>query len=396
MEEVDFLVIGAGPAGATAAREAARAGIATLVLEKDAEVGAKRVCAAGLRPGFCEEFGLPRGLVHCDTPRLALFDFSGREHEVLFGPGHTTTREELDGTIAALARDEGATVRTQSLFRTYERVRGGVVVSYADLVSGERRSVRARWAFLAQGATAKLESTALADARWSEGLMTTLQHRVYLDQPAAPIAYRTLELHYFPARDGRAIVAWMFPKRDHLAIGLGVSGKLEGRALREELRAFSERVRARLCPQAAIVRVKEEGHLLFGGWPRRRVVDGTAMLGGTAAGPVDATNGEGIFEAAMSGRIAASAVSERVPPAAAAALYGRRLRERFAHRLEHRVRVMRFLESRPRRFGILFEQLAANGRFSEALARESHERSLSDKLVLYASALKFGMRASFA
>ncbi len=32
------------------------------------------------------------------------------------------------------------------------------------------------------------------------------------------------------------------------------------------------------------------------------------MVGGTAAGLVDATNGEGIYEAAMSGRFAADAV----------------------------------------------------------------------------------------
>src|SRR5215469_1457012 len=119
MESVEFLVVGAGPAGSTAAREAAAAGIETLVLEKDAIVGAKRVCAAGLRPGFCETFDLPRDIVHCDTPRLALFDSDGREHEVLFGPGHTSTREELDGTMALLAQRAGAEIRTQSLLKSF-------------------------------------------------------------------------------------------------------------------------------------------------------------------------------------------------------------------------------------------------------------------------------------
>src|SRR5215472_7502687 len=119
METVDFVVVGCGPAGATAAREAAAAGIETVVIEKDAVVGAKRVCAAGLRPGFCRTFDLPGELVHCDTPRLALFDDSGLEHEVTFGPGHTTTREELDGTMGALAIRAGADVRTRSLFRSF-------------------------------------------------------------------------------------------------------------------------------------------------------------------------------------------------------------------------------------------------------------------------------------
>jgi flavin-dependent dehydrogenase len=104
MEDVEFLVVGCGPAGGTAAR----AGIETLVLERDAVVGAKRVCAAGLRPGVCEEFSLPRSIVHCDTPTIALHSDNGRRYDFPVGPAHTTTREELDGAIGELARGESA------------------------------------------------------------------------------------------------------------------------------------------------------------------------------------------------------------------------------------------------------------------------------------------------
>ena len=396
LEEVEFLVVGCGPAGATAAREAARRGIETVVLEKDAVVGAKRVCAAGLRPGFCGEFDLPRSIVHCDTPRLALFDTGGREHEVFFGPGHTSTREELDGTMAALAVREGAQIRTQQLLRSYVVEGDRAIVEYADLRSGERKRIAARSVFLAQGATARLDATRVDDPRWSAGLMTTLQYRVYLDRPASRVAYETLELHYYPARDGRQIVAWMFPKRDHLAIGLGVTGKLEGTALREELGVFVERVRARLYPQATVVDVKREGHLLYGGFPRARVDDGPVMVGGTAAGLVDATNGEGIFEAAMSGRIAAESYAGlRANPRAAAERYARTLARRFNRRLEHRVKLMRFLEAKPARYRMLFEQLAASRRFSDALSREEHERTIGDRAHLYAQALRFAVRAAF-
>lgn len=393
VEEVEFLVVGCGPAGGTAAREAARAGVETLVLEKDSVVGAKRVCAAGLRPGFCETFDLPRSLVHCDTPRLALFDTNLREYEVFFGPGHTSTREELDGTIAQLAAEEGASVRTSALFKSLRREGERLFVEYADLRTGARRTVSARNVFLAQGSTAKLEDGEFAYDRWQDGLVTTLQYRVYLERPAAAIAYQTLEMHYFPTQDGRMTVAWMFPKRDHLAIGLGVMGKMPGAQLRLELDRFTQRVRERLYPGIAHT-VKTEGHLLYGSEPRPAIAAGGAMVGGTAAGLVDATNGEGIFEAAMSGRFAAQSVAGgRRGGGPAHARYERAVKSRFYRRLTHRARLMRYLERKPSRYALLFEQLAGAPRFADILQREDHERTMSDRFYLYAQALRFAARA---
>lgn len=395
VEEVELLVVGCGPAGGTAAREAAREGIETIVLDKDSTIGAKRVCAAGLRPGFCRTFDLPSSIVHCDTPRLALFDTNLREYEVFFGPGHTTTREELDGTIAQLAAREGAQLRTSSLFKRLQRDGSRLLVEYADLRSGEQRTIAARNVFLAQGSTAKLEDGEFAYDRWQDGLVTTLQYRVYLDRPAAAIAYQTLEMHYFPTQDGRMTVAWMFPKRDHLAIGLGVMGKMPGAQLRQELDRFTDRVRERLYPGIPHM-IKTEGHLLYGSEPRPAIAAPGAMVGGTAAGLVDATNGEGIFEAAMSGRIAAEAISSsRRGGRAAHERYERTVKQRFYRRLSHRSRLMRYLEQRPSRYAFLFEQLARAPRFADILQREDHERTMLDRLYLYGQALRFAARAHF-
>lgn len=393
LEEVEFLVVGCGPAGGTAAREAARQGIETVVLDKDSTIGAKRVCAAGLRPGFCRTFDLPRSIVHCDTPRLALFDTNLREYEVFFGPGHTTTREELDGTIAQFALREGAQLRTSSLFKRLRREGSRLLIDYADLRSGEQRTISAQNVFLAQGSTAKLEDGEFAYDRWQDGLVTTLQYRVYLDRPAAAIAYQTLEMHYFPTQDGRMTVAWMFPKRDHLAIGLGVMGKMAGAQLREELDRFTQRVRDRLYPGIPHT-IKTEGHLLYGSEPRPAIAAPGAMVGGTAAGLVDATNGEGIFEAAMSGRVAAQSVAAaRRSGVCAHEAYERTVKARFYRRLRHRAHLMRYLERKPSRYALLFDQLAKSPRFADILQREDHERTMLDRLYLYGQALRFAARA---
>jgi digeranylgeranylglycerophospholipid reductase len=396
MESTEFLIVGCGPAGGTAAREAARRGISTIVLERDQVVGAKRVCAAGLRPGFCEEFDLPREIVHLDPPTITLTTVK-RTYAFEVGPSHTTTREELDGTIGAFARREGADIRTSTLFRGLRRERDGIVVEYADTVAGERRTIRARSVFLAQGSSARLDEV---DSRfrhegWNAGLITCLQYRVYPERPALPQTYRTLEMHYYVSTiSKRNVIAWMFPKRDHLSIGLGIQAKVPGAELRAELDAFLATVEARLFAGIPYT-VRTEGNLLFGGLPRPTIGAEAVMVGGTAAGLVDATTGEGIHEAATSGRIAAEAVAAlrdgRIRDAALG--YERGVKRAFYGRLRHRQRLMTMLERKPARFDVLFDQLERTPRFAELLQRDRNAFSVREWLYLYGQAAKFSLSA---
>jgi flavin-dependent dehydrogenase len=271
-------------------------------------------------------------------------------------------------------------------------------VEYADLASGERRRVRARNTFFAQGSSARIEpDSPLSHPAWNQGLITCYQYRVYLERPAAPIAYQTLELHYYVAPSGRNVIGWMFPKRDHLSIGLGIQAKLRGAELRAELDAFLQTVQQRLFPGVPYT-IREEGNLLYGGVPRPTLSDGDIFIGGTAAGLVDATTGEGIAEAAMSGRFAAEAMAQARKGLVAlpAQLYERLTKTAFYGRLHHRHKLMTFLERRPRRFELLFEQLMRAPRLADLLQRDRDDFSLGEWAYLYAQAAQFGLRAAFA
>jgi flavin-dependent dehydrogenase len=348
-----------------------------------------------LRPGFCEEFNLPRSIVHCDTPTITMRGLSGKRYAFDVGTAHTTTREELDGTIAAFARAEGASITTSALYRGYVRDGDSTVVEYADLGSGERKKVRAKTVLLAQGSSARLAPGSPLDYdAWQAGLITCYQYRVYLDRPAIDETYKTLEMHYYLTDSRRNVIAWMFPKRDHLSIGLGVAGKCSGKELRAELDAFLPKVAERLFPGVAYT-IREEGNLLYGGAPRPRISDGDVMIAGTAAGLVDATTGEGIHEAATSGRIAAAAVAlaKRGRTKAPAQQYERDLKHIFYGRLRHRHKLMTFLERRPVRFDVLFEHLARAPRFASMLQRDRNDYSFGEWAYLYAQAALFSIRA---
>jgi len=80
-------------------------------------------------------------------------------------------------------------------------------------------------------------------------------------------------------------------------------------------------------------------------------------------------------------------------PRRAAQRYSRGLKGRFYARLKHRVTLMRFLERRPRLFGVLFEQLATTPRFAEILQREDSHLPMTDRFYLYGQALKFAANA---
>jgi menaquinone-9 beta-reductase len=108
----DVLVIGAGPGGAFAAREAARAGLATLLVERSPFPRAK-VCGGCLNHTAVEALqraGLGDRLARLGGPAITTVRLmQGRRHAAIsMPPGVAVSRRTLDAMLVAAAIEAGA------------------------------------------------------------------------------------------------------------------------------------------------------------------------------------------------------------------------------------------------------------------------------------------------
>ena len=97
---------------------------------------------------------------------------------------------------------------------------------------------------------------------------------------------------------------WVFPKGDHVNVGVG-GWEAEGPRLREHLGAALRGARAR--PRRARERCAATGCRCAA--RARRLARGRALLVGDAAGLVDPLSGDGMYEAFVSARLAAERVA---------------------------------------------------------------------------------------
>ncbi len=286
----DAIVVGAGPAGTTAARHLARAGAKVLLVDK-ARFPRDKPCGGGVT-------------FRADTAND--LDFSSVTEREIYGVrvsadmgprfdrtsttllARMTQRRRLDEFLAREAASAGADFRDGSAVREIEmdgytaRVRSNGDVYEAGVLIGcdgaNGQSARALGLQPADEHAVALEANYPADAR----LMEQWQRFIALDLGGIPGGY-----------------GWVFPKDDHLNIGVG-GWKNVGPTLRARL--------SRFCAYYGLdeSRLREHrGYQLPLRGDDRPIVRGPAMLAGDAAALVDPLSGEGIWAAFVSGRLAA-------------------------------------------------------------------------------------------
>ncbi|HOQ18759.1 MAG TPA: NAD(P)/FAD-dependent oxidoreductase [Methanothermobacter thermautotrophicus] len=313
MTEVDVLVIGAGPAGSTAAKHAALGGADVLLIDKKSEIGAPKRCAEGVSIGGLESLGIepnPRWITKkLDGVRLVSPNGTDvwltSDKVELPEAGYILERKVFDKYMAMDAARAGSRIMVKTLATGMERTDDGYLVSAECM--GEEFEIKARIVIAADGPESRV-------ARWA-GLNTATRPKDM--ESAAQFEMVGVEMEdnncieFYFGSVAPGGYAWIFPKGDDIAnVGLGVLSTETDKSAYEHLLEFVESCPATRNAQPVELNI---GGDPVGGMPKKLVAD-SLMVVGDAAGQVNPLTGGGIISGMkggmLAGRVAAAAISD--------------------------------------------------------------------------------------
>lgn len=314
IKEVDVLVIGAGPAGSMAAREASKNGAKTLLVDKKAEIGTPKRCAEGIMDGVLEKVELEiedRCIArHIDGAIIVSPDgnrasFTSENLETP-ATGIVLERKVFDKHVAMDAIRAGCEVMLRTEATSMKRCDDGFIVSIKSFYD-EYDTIKARIVIGADGPEGRISS-------WA-GINT----KVPLPEMESGAQYEMTNLNmvnnkaiqFFFGSVAPGGYAWIFPKGyDTANVGLDISNVKTDKSAVECLDEFIKQ-----CDQTkdgAIVELNVGGNPYCGVFDT--IIDDNIMLVGDAAGCVSPITGGGIDTALesgmMAGRVAAKAINE--------------------------------------------------------------------------------------
>jgi geranylgeranyl reductase family protein len=312
-ERYDLVVVGAGPGGSATAYYAARAGLETLLIDRQ-EFPRDKPCGDGLMPHAASEVSLMAlgdGLAEAHHGVFAGFSIYTQTAYLrqgvppsLNGPrGYVVRREETDAKLLERAISAGAEFRAGVRATELLRSPAGDATGVAAKNGGEYLRLQAPVVVAADGVGSfagsglKAHQNSVARRRYYRGV----------DGPNQE------DLHVFITRDMNESgtgYGWVFYLGDGRAnVGAGVSTRTLARTGRN-LKDFFDRFLEEPQMAAWLEGAESEGpakswSLKMGMWGARRYAQGLMMVG-DAGSMVHPISGEGVGYAIESGRLAAA------------------------------------------------------------------------------------------
>ncbi len=309
----DLVVVGAGPGGSSAAYHSAKAGLNTLLIDRQ-EFPRDKTCGDGLMPHAASEVALMGLADWLDEPHHGKFTGFSIYTTTAFlrqgvppslhGPrGYVVRRKETDARLLERAISAGADFRAGVRATELERSPAGNVTGIEAVKAGEPLRVETPLVIVADG----VGGFAGNGMKAHQNAVARRQYFRDVDGPDKQ------DLHVFITKDMNSHGAgygWVFYMGDGWAnVGAGVSTAALARTGRN-LKDFFDRFLEEPMMAAWLENATPEGpptswSLKMGMWGAKRYGQGM-MLVGDAGSMIHPISGEGVGYALESGRLAAS------------------------------------------------------------------------------------------
>ena len=293
--ETDVLVVGAGPAGSLAAREASKNGVDVLLIDKKAEIGTPKRCAEGIITRTLKEADIELDsrwiareidAIRIIAPNSKELILDNNIHK-LPDTGYILERKIFDKHMAMDAIRNGTRVMLRTQAKTARRKDGQVIVT-AKSMNG----------------TIEIHSKIIIANTDMKNMASCVQYEMVGIEKD-----NSRQIDIFTGSIAPAGYVWIFPKASDVAnVGLGVLKQYTDKTSIDILNGFIKTHKETINAQAVEMNV---GGDPLGGIVEERY-DDNIMVVGDAAGFVDPLTGDGIRGALLSGlyagRVAADAV----------------------------------------------------------------------------------------
>lgn len=286
----DVAILGAGPAGAAAALDLAQAGFDVLLMDRH-DFPRLKPCAGGVTIKAAKRLRYDISPVVRERATVLQMSLYQKRRTDFVGPSDVvlmTHRPELD----TLAVDQA--VASGARFQRIAALHAVIQSSEGVTLHCGAQTVQAQWLIAADGANSPTRrllfgNPGVPGAIAIEGLLPRAQCREY---PLTGFDFGVLPCGY----------GWVFPKHDHVNVGLYVARQGKAMPDRKSLAAYAlVRMGSDQLTDIQGFPIGTQGHR----WP---ISCGRVLFAGDAAGFAEPLLGEGIYGAILAGQYAAEAI----------------------------------------------------------------------------------------